>query len=391
MFLAYVWPFPTWPPWPFEAATLGRGPQGKQGTRRMTCQKGITVATKWNMTQLYNLCFMSLLLNVLVRFVFFFNGSQVNGCCHVPPCHQAQLVRPHPTDGFCFTSPFVWLTPILSLFDTLDLLILGLLKPATAVRKHLCVKTPGSHRRRLTAWLSWGGNFPYPGRRSLREGSFPGGVFGTRWPGSTWINSGMSGNPSFLTNGPWGDFQVGNATLPGSGMSLLMALTRGAYHRKQKGLNCWSDTSGSNWVKHWTGKLGKLWKTGIMIIIHINPQSKMTHLGVFVVSKKGSAPFLALWPDPKLVTRPFHRLGKEQMDQIETLCCEHEHDVGGQTMLLVHLGRNGGVLDIRDGLTQMGILTLHIERTSTIIDVREFREPEWNARRRETTWRLERA
>jgi len=29
------------------------------------------------------------------------------------------------------------------------------------------------------------------------------------------------------------------------------------------------------------------------------------------------------------------RLGKEQMDQIETLCCEHEHDVGGQTMLLV--------------------------------------------------------
>ena len=102
----------------------------------------------------------------------------------------------------------------------------------------------------------------------------------------------------------------------------------------------------------------------------------MTHLGVFVVSKKGSAPFLALWPDPKLVTRPFHRLGKEQMDQIETLCCEHEHDVGGQTMLLVHLGRNGGVLDIRDGLTQMGILTLHIERTSTIIDVREFREPE---------------
>ena len=26
------------------------------------------------------------------------------------------------------------------------------------------------------------------------------------------------------------------------------------------------------------------------------------------------------------------------MDQIEQLCCEHEHDVEGQTMLLVYLG-----------------------------------------------------
>lgn len=151
---------------------------------------------------------MSLLLNVLSVWDFFSAGSQVNGC-HVPPCHQAHLVRPHPTHGFCFTSPFVWLTPILSLCDTLDLLILGLLKPATAEETYLCVKTPGSHRRRLTENGSAEvGIFHILAEEvcgkdlSLEEFLELGGLDQLE---STLGCLMMSGKPSFLTNGPWGD------------------------------------------------------------------------------------------------------------------------------------------------------------------------------------------
>ena len=90
---------------------------------------------------------------------------------------------------------------------------------------------------------------------------------------------------------------------------------------------------------------GRNWrKLGSYHIISYPHPHQSTYLAVFAVPF-GSA--LSSLHDPKLVLP--HRLGREQMDQIETLCCEHEHDVGGQTMLLVHLGRNGnGVLDIRD-------------------------------------------